>query len=171
MNMRLMPYDYWEMTSPLDLAALVGEMQKRIDPLDWDSDSGRREHKALRGAVQESGFNIERVRSLEYVRLPFPIAYGRFTQKKEGVAIRVRLMPHILYLLLTAAFLCVSIPAGIAGDYLISVFMGLPAILVLYCCFYDEGGMTKRLLSEMIDLINIQAADKSTLGNSSKIDP
>lgn len=157
--MKMLPYDFWTVESPLDVPTIVAGMEERIEPTQWFRTNVNQEHSALEGRVHSMGFSVHRV--IHYRNSFLPILYGKFTTTSSGTTIRIRMMPHPLVIMFMLPFLgffalfivfgFLSIIRGEASGELIPIgFIGGSGVLMLYGGFFAETKKTKNLISEVL---------------------
>lgn len=155
--MKWLPYDSWEVQSPLSVDELVRGMSGRIRAVKWFA--WARAHTPLQGDVNSGGFRVSRV--IPYANAGLPCIHGTFIPGDRGTTIRLRMMPHLVVIVFMAYWLgmlglfgLVSVLALIGdGSWtLLLVFggMGAFALLLVYGAFWAEAGKAKSLLSEVL---------------------
>lgn len=167
--MKLLPYDSWSIESPLDVQTLVAGMTERIEPCKWFQGFSSSDRTSLQGTVSAAGFSASRI----YYRNSFlPMLYGRFSPHQQGTTIRITMMLHpfvLAFLVVWFGMLGLFSIAGIAvllesgsWDFLRHIgIMGGFAILLTYGAFFAEAGKAKKLISQVLLEIHLEATNKS----------
>lgn len=98
-NMKLIPYDSFEIVSGLSASDIVAVLNDNIEPTKWVRFS--RDHKVFQGSLTRDGFVVTRI--IHYRNSFLPIIRGTFKSDPSGVAIAIKMRLHHF----VTAFMCV----------------------------------------------------------------
>jgi hypothetical protein len=169
--MKWLPYESWEVQSPLSADGLVRGMTKRIGPAKWFG--WARAHTPLQGQVHAGGFLVSRV--IAYRNSFLPCIHGTFIPSDRGTTIRIRMMPHIVVIVFMACWFGMLGLFGLVGLFvliaegnwillLVCGGMGAFALLLVYGGFWAEAGKAKDLLSQVLLEVHSEAVNNSVQG-------
>jgi hypothetical protein len=154
--MKWLPYESWEVRTPLGRADLVTALRARVDPARWAPWKSR---TLFWGRITTRGFMISR-RAWQSLALQ-PVLYGKFLPAESGASVHVRMMPHPVAILVLGAWLvglCLCGALALVSPEQIKSWPGmiqLGAMVVfgfvaLYGSFWAYAPEAKR---ECVDLI------------------
>lgn len=160
MNMRLLPYDCYDVQTPYTVEEIVSLLQSEVEKRKWLRFSSEG-CKAFEGEVSWEGFKISRI--INYRNSFLPIIEGRFRQEDRGVTLEIQMRPHAL----VSAFVCVwflGVIVGMAAVIIgviakqveLSPFLLIPfglfvfGLLLVYGGFWTEAKKSKALLQDVL---------------------
>ena len=167
--MNWLPYEKWEVRTPVDVPTLVGGLQKWVVPYKflqqltpWQLDTNR-----FWGKVTPDGFRITRIvrRGNSFK----PVIKGKFLESPDGTTIRVTMNLNTFVIAFLVFLFVMFVLYVLAGLLLFSVegntflllaslgIVGFAAALTDFG-FWSEVAGAKRLLTEAIAQIEREAA-------------
>ena len=172
--MKWLPYESWELASPLQVDQMVDGMARRVEPVKWFRMPWGNDHTPFQGSIHEHGFTISRV--IHYSNSFLPVLNGTFIPTQSGTTIKIRMALHAFVLAFLAAWFGMLGLFGLAGILLlvskgdwtligILAGMALFAVAMTWGCFWAEAGKTKRLFLELMLEIHEEAAGQSPRPN------
>lgn len=158
-DMKILPYDYYEIQTSLNIDEIVASLQLEVEQKKWLRFS--RQHKLFEGRISLEGFKINRI--IHSHNSFFPIIRGRFQETELGTRVKVR-MSLFLYSMLFMCFWFGVLLWGIFATsigYFFDKPVFLPALpfaflflvigwIMMSYGFWKEAKKAKALLNEII---------------------
>ncbi len=157
--MKLLPYDSFEIDTPMSAKAIIGVLTDTVEPTRWFRLS--KDHKTFQGTVEHDGFKITRI--IHYRNSFLPVVRGRFAPGPSGftVTVTMRLHPFVM------AFMCLwfggvglGVVASLAGlafgraeaDPMLLIPFGMLLFgwALVSGAFWFEAKKTKPILLDMM---------------------
>ncbi len=173
--MKWLPYETWEVQTPVDVTALAEGLRKRIAPLKVLRQIAFWRDDATQGKVTSDGFVF--YPAAIYRWYDSPVISGRFTASPTGTTIRMKMTLHpigIWFLVVLMAmigfsgllFLPVLVKACqwefYAIFFAIALGMLVPAVGMTCYRYSKEAPRAKRLISLYIAGIEREVAGRAT---------
>jgi hypothetical protein len=178
--MRWLPYEKWEIRTPLDVLTLTEGLGRYTEPYRFFSALTRwnmwgRSWPPFWGKVDVNGFHL--MRRTWYKHSFRPMLSGRFEESPTGTTIRVTMTLHplvaafmLFWLGMVGLFGAIGLLAAIcSGKWEIGAVCGGMFVFGLgmtYGGYWLEAPRAKRLLVEILAAVERDAAARATLATS-----
>jgi len=166
--MKLIPYESWEIKTPLQISQLVGAMTRKIEQPKWFRWPLNADHTLLQGTINQRGFTVSRV--IHYRNSCLPVMTGKFIPYEAGTRSKIAMTLHPIVIAsmavwsgMLALFSLVGIVALVTQGQWTFVFVtgGMAIFGVALTCgsFWAEAGKTRDGLAQVMMDIHKEVAN------------